>query len=366
MAAAISGPFLSTLPLNLARILSLATSTTAFAKVKLAEMQEIIATINSEAMEHEKLYTKCVSLVADRLASTDNLTYADALQSDWSVVHTNKQNRKLKSTVKPITTTSVRITSTSDTKITSENIKLTVQKLVNPTDLGINVARSRVVKDAVVLDCETKAEASKLIDAVKNGSKDNLSADVIPLRSPWIKVCDVPQSTTDDIVMEKIIHTTNMSTFWETEPTAELTDIVLKHTQKVKTTTKRHLFLQVSPLISAVMIHRKKLSIDWENLNVYQHVPVTRCFQCLTFGHIKTECRKAETCSKCGGPHKFTECTETTLKCINCVNFNVTAKARKQKTIDVNHHVLDFNCAALRKQQDFVIARTVRGSFLSY
>lgn len=62
-----------------------------------------------------------------------------------------------------------------------------------------------------------------------------------------------------------------------------------------------------------------KLSIGWRKCLVFRHINVKRCFKCWGYYHIAKNCTRNETCHKCAGNHKATECTETKKRCINCM-----------------------------------------------
>lgn len=46
--------------------------------------------------------------------------------------------------------------------------------------------------------------------------------------------------------------------------------------------------------------------------------PPLRCYHCQGYGHVASVCRFKRKCGKCGGDHKFEDCTATSLCCPNC------------------------------------------------
>lgn len=67
----------------------------------------------------------------------------------------------------------------------------------------------------------------------------------------------------------------------------------------------------------------EKVSIGWEKCKVYDGVDVTRCFKCKGYNHKSLECKNEETCSRCFGKHKTSECKDDLKnKCINCIRAN--------------------------------------------
>ena len=46
---------------------------------------------------------------------------------------------------------------------------------------------------------------------------------------------------------------------------------------------------------------------------------ITQCYRCQEFGHRAQYCHKTEKCVRCSGPHKVSNCSQSTkLKCANC------------------------------------------------
>ncbi|XP_071502058.1 uncharacterized protein [Diadema antillarum] len=58
----------------------------------------------------------------------------------------------------------------------------------------------------------------------------------------------------------------------------------------------------------------------YQTYRVHEYVaPLTRCFQCQQFGHVKSQCRGKIRCVRCGDNHHFEECqTKDNPKCFRC------------------------------------------------
>lgn len=63
-----------------------------------------------------------------------------------------------------------------------------------------------------------------------------------------------------------------------------------------------------------------EVRIGYEIYNVKPFVlRVLRCFNCQGLGHMSMSCRRKVRCVRCGGPHKFDDCTtRTDVKCCRC------------------------------------------------
>ena len=84
----------------------------------------------------------------------------------------------------------------------------------------------------------------------------------------------------------------------------------------------------------------RKVSIGWDKCSVYEAFNVLRCFKCGEFGHKSTECKNEETCSKCKGSHRTSECSSADYKCVNCNKMNLD----RRMILCVNHPAFSVQC----------------------
>lgn len=91
---------------------------------------------------------------------------------------------------------------------------------------------------------------------------------------------------------------------------------------------------------------RGRLFAGWTSCKVVDNRYIRRCYNCLGFNHIASECRNKETCGKCGEEnHKKNDCTSTEEKCSNCI---ITNKKLNLK-VDINHNVWSAVCPIYKK-----------------
>lgn len=58
--------------------------------------------------------------------------------------------------------------------------------------------------------------------------------------------------------------------------------------------------------------------------------PVVKCFSCLRFGHVASQCKGKSRCSRCGAEgHSFENCLAESFLCIHCSSDNHHANSRK-------------------------------------
>lgn len=64
---------------------------------------------------------------------------------------------------------------------------------------------------------------------------------------------------------------------------------------------------------------------------------ITQCYNCQMFGHGSSRCKVKTFCANCAGPHKTSDCKESTLKCANCNgNHKSTSEQCPSKTSYLN------------------------------
>lgn len=68
--------------------------------------------------------------------------------------------------------------------------------------------------------------------------------------------------------------------------------------------------------------------------------PVVKCYSCLRFGHVASQCRGKLRCSRCGSDgHGFENCPSETSECIHCSSKNHHANSRKCPAYVRQHNI---------------------------
>ena len=94
-----------------------------------------------------------------------------------------------------------------------------------------------------------------------------------------------------------------------------------------------------------VLLNKEKLNVGWKKCPVFNHISVKRCFKCWGYYHIAKNCTRDETCYKCAGNHKATECKATKKKCVNCM-FKIQTYNLK---ISDEHDALNPECPTFKR-----------------
>lgn len=74
------------------------------------------------------------------------------------------------------------------------------------------------------------------------------------------------------------------------------------------------------------LISLGSITFGLSKCRVYEHIELLQCNNCSQSGHIGINCTNKIACRKCGDEHKHTECSSSTLKCVNCVIQNSLRK----------------------------------------
>lgn len=99
------------------------------------------------------------------------------------------------------------------------------------------------------------------------------------------------------------------------------------------------------------VMQRKSVIVGWNICTALEFVNVKMCYNCLGYGHLASNCNFDRACSKCSGPHKSDECTETTFSCINCKRFNRLVS--ESDRIGENHPVFSVKCPLYKKKLNY-------------
>ena len=113
-----------------------------------------------------------------------------------------------------------------------------------------------------------------------------------------------------------------------------------------------HYIIKCSPKIrKAIYDHGDKIYTKYENCAIYDSYQPYQCYKCQEFGHSATNCSNKQICPNCGGNHTSKDCTESTVKCVNCV----------KKKVDSNHRAFDRKCTVYIEEAERIKNNTDHG-----
>lgn len=231
----------------------------------------------------------------------------------------------------------------------SETTRKIVKEKVNIKDLAVGITKLRKGgKGSVILGCESEREIKQLKDTVSEKLGKDFEIMEPKKIKPKLKVLNVDE---DEMKLkdENLIDTIKKQNNIDGSERGFYIRVVkrIDNERRGGTTRTRRgnkeegsLILEVDEETHELILKRGKINIGWRKCMVFNHYSVRRCFKCWGYYHIAKNCTRQETCHKCAGNHKASECTSTKKKCINCMYKNKTYNLK----INDEHDALSVEC----------------------
>lgn len=245
----------------------------------------------------------------------------------------------------------------------SETTRKIVKEKVNIKDLAVGITKLRKGgKGSVILGCESEREIKQLKDTVSEKLGKDFEVVEPKKIKPKLKVLDVDE---DEMKLkdEDLIDTIKKQNNIDGNEGGFYIRVVKKIDKVRKGGIARNrngnkgegsLILEVDEETHELFLKRGKINMGWRKCMVFNHYSVRRCFKCWGYYHIAKNCTRQETCHKCAGDHKASECTATKKKCINCMYKNKTYNLK----INEEHDALSVECPTYIRALDEEKKRT--------
>lgn len=231
----------------------------------------------------------------------------------------------------------------------SETTRKIVKKKVNIKDLAVGITKLRKGgKGSVILGCESETEIKQLKVTVSEKLGKDFEIMEPKKIKPKLKVLNVDE---DEMKLkdEDLIETIKKQNNFDGNERGFYIRVV-KRIDNVRRggiarTSRRNkeedsLILEVDEETHELILKRGKINIGWKKCMVFNHYSVRRCSNCWGYYHIAKNCTRQETCHKCAGDHKTSECTTAKKKCVNCMYKNKTYNLQ----IKEEHDALSVEC----------------------
>lgn len=228
----------------------------------------------------------------------------------------------------------------------SEATKKLVKEKVDIKKLEVGITKlKKGNKGSIILGCESEREMEKLRDTVREKLGEDFKVTEPKGIKPKIKVVNVGEEEIqlDDV---SLIDTIKKQNKIDEESYIK----IVKKMDKGRSDDNTHagggrkedgsLIMEVDEMTHEIMLRREKLNIGWRKCRVFDHYSVKRCFKCWGYYHIAKNCKREETCHKCAGNHKVSDCKAKKMRCVNCMH---KIKAYNLKIND-EHDALSRKC----------------------
>ena len=181
-------------------------------------------------------------------------------------------------------------------------------------------------------------DLKKAKDEIESSSSShNITVNEKGKLDPKIKLVNIPQDEED--IIDNII----MKNRWIESLMHEKDDLKIIRVMKARDDKYRHIIIKCTPAIRKAIYDRgDKLYTLFSCCRVYDHYWPYQCYKCQEFGHNATKCNNNQVCPKCGENHRSSDCTNTVLKCNNCV---------KKGHSEINHKAYDSTKCTVYKDE---------------
>lgn len=236
----------------------------------------------------------------------------------------------------------------------SEATKKVVKEKVDIKNLAVGVTKLRKGnKGTVILGCESGEEMDKLKTTVQEKLGEDFKITEPKKIQPKIKVLNVGE---EEMKLDErdIVNTIIVQNKLKVERDGFYIRILKKIDNEGRNRPGRRgkeegsLILEVDELTHETMLQREKLNIGWRKCVALNYISVKRCYKCWGYYHIAKNCTRQDTCHKCAGNHKESECTATEKRCVNCMH---KIKAYNLKISD-EHDALSRECPSFIRALD--------------
>ncbi|KAG7196414.1 hypothetical protein KM043_018822 [Ampulex compressa] len=201
---------------------------------------------------------------------------------------------------------------------TSEATKKAIMSIINPATEKIGIKSVRMTRDKGVIIEAIKPEHIKVFTSSGRLQEAGLVASRPTGERPRLIVYDVPSDLKESEVTRSIAAQNSLNL--QEDEAAQHMRALFKTGERGKATV--NWVLEVAPEIRRKILAKERVNIGWMSCKVRDHLQVSRCFKCQSYGHIAKHCKAAEEickqCSKSG--HRGSDCPEADKKavCINC------------------------------------------------
>lgn len=239
-------------------------------------------------------------------------------------------------TAKPVKpTVVVKPKSKQHSKKTMEELTKTVDKK------SVNVCSTRNARDGgVVLQCSNANETMKVKQIVSDKLGDDYEVILPAIKDPRIRITNINTDIPDESIINELKQNNECIEDFEMK-------MVTVIPRKFRDTITKDAIIEVKSNVYRKLLDIGVLNLPWRECKIYEHLYLKRCFKCIGFSHIASQCKQStQCCSKCAENHKINECKSNRVCCINCK----TANEKNNLNLDTRHHAYSKECSILQRR----------------
>lgn len=277
------------------------------------------AMINSILAKLENIETKVSSLAENKTSVNSQLhTYAGVVGNTVQPVVVIKPKQK-------------------------QNSSKTLEEISNNVDKSeLKICNTRNAKDgSVVLCCKNAVDTMKVKQVVNDRLGDGYEVVLPDIKKPRLRITNIDSNIADENIINELKKNNK-----QIEETDMAMVTVMKKSKR--STTYKEVIVEVKSDGYKKMMEMGKLQLPWRECGVFEHLFLKRCYKCCGFYHISKDCKHNQKCSKCSGPHKYSECKTKNVCCVNCK----MANERFGMNLQTRHHAWSKECSVLQRRMN--------------
>lgn len=202
-----------------------------------------------------------------------------------------------------------------------------------------NICDTRNIKNGgLILRCNTSVDTMKIKEAVKQKFGDSYDVDLPKIKKPRLRITNIDNDIHKEAIIDELKrHNKQIQAFDFDFITA---------IEKTKRGFKSlDVIVEVNGSTHEKLLDIGVLHLPWRECKIYNHIYIKRCYKCCGFRHTSKICTKSQICSKCSMTHRFSECKNNKIECINCKNANKNFNAN----LPINHNAWSKDCLVLQR-----------------
>lgn len=240
----------------------------------------------------------------------------------------------------------IRPNDTNGSIKTSDDMKDTLLRKLDPKALGIKVKRIvRIPNKGIRIETDTPELEQKIRDS-KLLEENDLNMTKTGKQKPRISVYGVKRNISDSDLSKYLTSQNDLSTSSHCKPLFRFGR---------KDSDETNWVVEVDPESRKKLLMVGKAYIWFGRCRVEDYTRISRCFKCQGFNHITKHCKCEHSyCAICSGQHDTRECPQPEAEpcCINCY---------KGKMENYKHKSSDSTCATLQRKTKELIDQTDYG-----
>lgn len=214
-----------------------------------------------------------------------------------------------------------------------------IQNNLKPAEIGVGIASVKNTKNgSIIIKVRNEQEAEILQQNIADKMGETVTTVIPVKRRPCVKIVGFEKDYEEGELLQ-VLQAQNNNIFTnDSHVNVRVTRRMLKSYFSI---------IECDPkTFQRIMsLSEGRVYIGFRSCRIYEHVNITRCYNCFQYGHMSKECGNKKTCGKCSSTtHETKDCHQEN-KCTNCFLSN----KNHNKNLDINHSSFDLKCPTYKQ-----------------